>query len=212
MPPTDELFDAIRRGDRDEVRGRLEADPSLVDAEVDGVSAIRAAAYAGHADLADELISLGAEPDVFDAAAIGDVERVRALVDDEPGLAKDSAGDGFTALHLAAWFGHPKVAELLLGRGADPQAVAGNGTELQPLHSAAAGGHPVIAHLLLDRGADIDARQQGGVTPLHSAAHRGDTEMVALLLGRGADPSAATDDGKLAADLTDDPEVLALLP
>jgi ankyrin repeat protein len=212
MTQTDALFDAISHGDTDEVDEILDADPSLVAVDRAGISPLRMAAYTGHAELAADLERHGADPDVFDAAALGDVDRVRELVDEEPGRAKELAGDGFTALHLAAWFGHVKVAELLLARGADPSEVATNGTDLQPLHSAAAGGHPVIAHLLLDRGADVDARQQGGVTPLHSAAHRNDAEMVKVLLGRGADPALIADDGRSAADLATDPAVHALLP
>ena len=212
MTQTDALFDAISRGRTDVIEQILEVDPSLVGVAREGVSPLRMAAYAGHAELAAELARLGAAADVFDAAALGDVDRLRALLDADPTAAEAFAGDGFTALHLAAWFGHDKAAELLLARGANTEAVATNGTELQPLHSAAAGGHTVIAHLLLDRGADIDARQQGGVTPLHSAAHRNDAGMVALLLGRGADPTATTADGKTAGDLASDPAVLALLP
>lgn len=208
------LFEAIDQGDPIAVDEILIADPSLASSDREGVSPLRAAAYAGHPELAEPLERRGADADMFDAAALGDVERLRSLLDDDSGteLAGAVAGDGFSALHLAAWFGHPKAAELLLARGADPAEVATNGTELQPLHSAAAAGHLIIAHLLLDRGADIDACQAGAITALHSAAHRDDKEMVSLLLGRGADPTAATADGRTAADLAKNPEVLALLP
>ena len=104
------------------------------------------------------------------------------------------------------------MVELLLARGAAPDAVAANGTALRALNSAAAGGHHSIAHLLLDHGAEVDPRQTGGFTPLHEAAHRGDVVMVHLLLERGADPGATTDDGQSVADLAaDHPEVLALI-
>lgn len=212
MTTIEDLFTAIADGDATGVHALLQADPSLAAGEHGGVSTLRAAAYAGHSDLAPLLAAMGAEPDAFDAATLGDVEGLRAMLDDDPTLATAHAGDGFTALHLAAWFGQVPVAELLLARGSDPEALATNGTELRPLHSAAAGGHEVIAHLLLDRGADIEARQHGGVRPLHSAAHRNDLAMTRLLLDRGADPSATTDDGRTPHDLASDPAVLALLP
>jgi ankyrin repeat protein len=209
---TDELFSAITDGDTAVIEQILRADPSLAGTSRDGISPLRAAAYGGHADLAPQLEALGAHPDAYDAAALGDVDRVREAVDEAPEVATARAGDGFTALHLAAWFGHAKVAELLLTKGADAEAVAENGTGLRPLHSAAAGGHLVIAHLLLDRGVDIEAEQVGGIRPLHSAAHRHDVAMVTLLLERGADPAAATDDGRTPRDLATDPAILDLLP
>jgi ankyrin repeat protein len=214
VPTAEALFDAIDHGDLGLVDEILVADPSLATSDRLGVSPLCAAAYAGHPELAEPLERGGADADVFDTSALGDVDRLRSLLDadESGGLVRAVSGDGFTALHLAAWFGHPKAAELLLARGADPMAVAPNGTELQPLHSAAAAGHRVIAHLLLDRGADIDACQAGAITALHSAAHRNDLDMVSLLLDRGADPASVTADGRRPADLASSPEVLSLLP
>jgi ankyrin repeat protein len=209
---TDQLFAAIEAGDATTLEAIVRDAPELAASERDGVTALRLAAYAGHAELAPVLVAAGVALDAFDAAALGDVDVLRGLLDDDADLVRAEAADGFSALHLSAWFGHARAAELLLARGSDPEHLATNGTLLRPLHSAAAGGHATIAHLLLDRGADIEAAQAGGVRPLHSAAHRGDVAMVALLLGRGADPAAATDDGRLPSDLASDPEVLALLP
>lgn len=212
MTTIEALFSAITQGDADSVTALLVASPELANAQHDGISPLRAAAYAGHAELVEPLRRLGAEPDVFDAATVGDVERLRDLLDEDLVAVSALAGDGFSALHLAAWFGQVGAAELLLAKGADVERVAGNGTALRPLHSAAAGGHEVIVHLLLDRGADIEAVQEGAVRPIHSAAHRNDLAMVRLLLDRGADPSAVTDDGRTPTDLASDPAVLALLP
>ena len=212
MASIDDLFAAITAGDEAAVAACLRDDPSLANAQLGGVSPLRAAAYAGRSSLAPLLAAMGAVPDAFDAATLGDVDHLRACIEDDPQVVERTSGDGFSLLHLAAWFGHVRVAELLLAKGADPESVATNGTLLRPLHSAAAGGHPVIAHLLLDRGADIEAAQAGGVRPLHSAAHRNDIAMVRLLLERGADPAAPTDDGRTASDLATEPTVLALLP
>lgn len=212
MPTTEELFKAIAVGDADLVDQVLRAEPALAGSTYDGVSPLRAAVNHHHLDLAPVLQALGARCDVFDAAALGEVDHLRQLLDAEPTLALAQSGDGFIALHLAAFSGHAKAVELLLGRGAEPQAMAANGSGTQPLHSAAAGGQPAIAHLLLDRGADVDATQVGGYTPLHLAAAAGNVEMVSLLLGRGADPSLRTDQGRTAADLTDDAAITTLLP
>src|SRR4051794_37676037 len=118
MTTTDELFSAITNGDTGQIEQILREQPDLADTSRDGVSPLRAAAYAGHADLAVHLEELGARPDAFDAAALGEVDRLRDLIDEDPALASAVAGDGFTPLHLASWFGHAEVAGLLLGKGA----------------------------------------------------------------------------------------------
>ncbi len=207
------LFAAINSGDSDQLESLLAAQPALADArDGQGMSAVRVALNRGHGELVDPILAAAPTLDVFDASAVGDVDRLRILLDDDPDVVNDADADGFTPLHLAAFFGKPKAVELLLARSADPDARAANGSALRPLNSAAAAGHHSIAHLLLDHGAEVDPRQAGGFTPLHSAAHNSDVVMVHLLLERGADPGAVTDHGETAADLAAlHPEVLALL-
>lgn len=212
MADADQLFSAILTGDAEEVDRTLAADPRLATTVRDGVSTLRAAAYSGHPELVAPLLRCGVTLDVFDAAALGELDVLRDLIEADAEVVDRCAPDGFTPLHLAAWFGHTKVAEILLSRGADPMAVAANGTALQPINSAAAAGNTVIVHLLLDRGADVDATQEHGLTALHSAAARNDLELVTLLLGRGADPYVTTDDGRTAAQLATDERIVALLP
>ena len=213
MPTTEDVFTAITNGNGDELEDLLRDDPALAGArDAKGVSAVLAARYAGHHELADRLVAAGPELDVFDAAAVGDADRLRILLDEHPDAVSAVCPDGFSALHLASFYGHCRAAELLLGRGADPEAVAVNASQLRPLNSAAAAGHETIAHLLLDHGADVDARQAGGFSSLHSAARNGDRAMALLLLDRGADPGAAADDGRTVTDLAaGHPEVLDLL-
>jgi ankyrin repeat protein len=158
------------------------------------------ALYQGQRDLARRLADEADSLNLAEAAALDEVDRVRELLD-----AGDDADarttDGFTPLHLAAFFGAPRVAALLLERGADPAAVADNPMRVQPLHSAAAGRHHDIAVLLVAAGADVDARQQRGYTPLQAAAANGDVELARTLLAAGADPDLANDAGGRPADL-----------
>ncbi|MCU1352003.1 MAG: hypothetical protein JWM05_1212 [Acidimicrobiales bacterium] len=212
MDQRTEVFSAIEGGDLSRLEGLLDADPGLAGARDDrGVSAVLTAHYRGQAELEARLLADAPTLDVFDAAGLGLVDRLNELLDVDPELVAAVSPDGFTPLHLTAFYGHTHAAEALLGRGADAEAEADNETRVRPLNSAAAGGHSTIAHLLLDRGADVDVRQAGGFTPLHSAAHNGDVAMARLLLDRGADPHAPTDDGRTPLDFATNPEIVALL-
>ena len=185
------IFDAIKAGDEDAVRSALKDDPAASAARNDDdVSAVRAALYAQRQDLADAVLEAGPELDVFDAAAVGDADRLAELLDGDPNLTGAWSADGFTALHLAAFFGRGDAARLLLDRGADVGTVARNDLEVQPLHSAVAGKHREIVAALLVAGADPNARQQGGFTPLMAAEKHDDTDMVRLLMDHGAEESA----------------------
>jgi ankyrin repeat protein len=126
--------------------------------------------------------------------------RVEALLNADPAQVNAFAPDGFQPLGLAAFFGHPRVARLLLERGADPNIPSRNGLAVQPLNSAVAGQHLEVARLLLNHGADPNARQGENFAPLHGAAQNGQVEMIRLLLERGADPRATAANGKTPLD------------
>lgn len=196
-----ELFAAIRAGDAERVRELLDARPELAsERDVDGLSAVLQAAYFGHGEILDALLDTNPSLDVFDAAAVGRTRGLEELLEAEPELAGAWSVDGFTALHLAAFFGREDAARALLERGADPNVVARHETlTVTPLHSAAAGAHAGIVKLLLEAGADPNARQGGGFAPLHAAAQNDDRESAEALLAAGADPDARTDEGKTPA-------------
>ena len=80
-------------------------------------------------------------------------------------------GDGFTPLHLAAFFGGAEAVRAILARGADPDADADNTFGVRPIHSAAAVGDHASVRALLEAGADPNVEQQGGHTPLDAALH-----------------------------------------
>ena len=200
-----DLFDLINDDDVAGVTALLADQPWLAaDRDHEGVSALLRARY-----MMDKALVAAVRPhveqlDVFESAAFGDLDRLSEVLGAEPELADAVSGDGFTPLHLAAFFGQTDAARLLLARGAacDPPGTGWmTGT---PLHAAAAGSHAEIVRMLLAAGAAPDSRQRHGYTPLLSAAANGDVASIEALLAAGADPSAENDDGRNALQLAEE--------
>lgn len=153
------------------------------------MSDVLQAIYRGEAEEAARLAE-GRELDVFEAAALGRVERLRGLLDDDPSLANAWADDGFQPLGLASFFGHVDAVRLLLERGAEVNSASRNQMKVMPLHSAAAtpdaDARYEIAELLLAAGADPNALQQDQYTPLMAADQHDDARLRELLVEHGA--------------------------
>ena len=202
MATPGDLIGAVTAGDTDRVRELLAADPSLVAARDEaGVSAVLLARYRFDRATTDALLAADPELDVFEAAALGYVDRLRERLLDSADAVAAFSPDGFTALHLAAFFGKAEIARLLLENGAGVDVYTRNAFANQPLHAAAAGRHVELCRILLAAGADVNATQHGGYTPLHEAAQHGDVEMSELFLSAGADPALVTDAGETPAEI-----------
>jgi uncharacterized protein len=191
------LIDAARRGDLTEIRKILSQDPAAVATRADnGETPLMAALYRGHSQAVTLLLESGAPLDLFAAAATGGVEDIEREIAARAGAVNDYAYDGWTALHLAAFFGRHTAAERLLDAGADPCAMSRNSLSNTPLHAALAGSHTEVALLLISRGADVNAMDAGRHTPLHIAAENGLIDAVRALLDSGADAHAVDADDK----------------
>src|SRR6185503_13169411 len=132
---------------------------------------------------------------LLDAAKRGDVAAVKAAIKAgaDPNAA---AGDGLTALHLAAQEGNLDITKVLLGAKANVGAKTRIGG-YTPLHLAAQGAHVTVVKALLDAGADPAAvTTNSGVTPLHLAAKAlGGEATVRELIRRGAPVNALEKQG-----------------
>lgn len=71
-------------------------------------------------------------------------------------------GNGHTALMLAAWSGHVKIAKLLLSKGADVNATNVHGGTA--LMNAAVQGHAAMVELLVEYGADAHSKLEDGTS------------------------------------------------
>ena len=202
MPDSAAFIDAIKAGEFDRVKAMVSAEPDLIDARGrTGDSAILTAVYHRQKEIVNLLVSRGATLDLFEAAAAGEIERVERLLAAAPAEINSYSADGWTPLHLAAFFGHSKITELLLAHGAEVAARSRNANGNTPLHAALAGNHKFVAGLLMGAGADVDANDAAGWRPLHIAAANNNLDAMKTLIGQGAEIGAANGDGKTALSL-----------
>ena len=196
------LIDAIKAGEFDRVKLMVTADPALIDARGrTGESAILTAVYHRQKEIVNLLVARGAAMSLFDACAAGEMERVERLVAADASAINTYSADGWTPLHLGAFFGHTKVVEFLLAHAADVKARSRNTNGNMPLHAALAGNHKMAAGLLIGHGADVNAADAGGWRPLHLAAANNNIDSIEALIAQGADVAAGNGEGLPALSL-----------
>jgi len=192
---TEEFITAVKSNDASKVSEFLSENPSLIDAKSGDNSAILTAIYYGAKDVTHVLLENGVKLSYFEAVAAGCFEVVLNLLTNDPALLNCYSHDGFTALGLAAFFGHRDLVAELLARGADVHAISHNPMKVLALHSSVAHQHVEISEILIQHGADINAKQQEGFTPLLEAVQNGQLNMVQMLIKHRADVNLAKDDG-----------------
>lgn len=182
---------------------------------------ICAASYRGHRDVLKLLLDHGADIDARDissgrtplqiASIHGHLDAVRFLLDEgadinlqchgeamicsQLGDKMESFKDYEDALQCAAAAAQEQVAQLLVARGADVNAITSGGKSA--LYAAAEMGNPNIVRLLIDNGARVGSRP-GAKGVLQAAASKGHREIVQLLIARGADVNGLSHDGRSA--------------
>ena len=139
----------------------------------------------GNRRMAELLIEHGATSDLAVGAALGDLDRVRQILDAEPSRIRETRPSGRRPLSAAVEAGHDAVARLLLERGADPnwgEPTAPRGRSLQAASSA---GRRDLVELLLAYGADPNSAVDSSGNAVSAAAT---PEIRALLVARGGAP------------------------
>jgi ankyrin repeat protein len=153
----------------------------------DGLLAATHALYRGERERAAALLPADDELRTDEAALFGRVDRLRALLDEDPARVDAVSPDGFTPLHLAVFGGHEAAVRLLVDRGADLEALSTSPiAQVRPLGTAANFGALAAGRILLEAGADPDGPSASGGTPLDTARANGDEAFAALLREFGA--------------------------
>ncbi len=258
------IHDAIPRGDVDEVRRLLDAEPALVNignsagasplhravgrgaydivellldrgAHVDAVvgsarglgsigggfwtelQAIDIAIWHGtqrpvDQRIIDVLFEHGAPRDLTVAAALGDIDRVRRMLDAAPERIRETRPSGRRPLGAAIAGGHDEVARLLLARGADPNWAEPTAPKGAALYAAARAGKRDLVELLLAHGADPNSGVDSSGNAVTAAAT---TEIRELLAAHGGaidpyDTSWIDDDTELSRVANDPRESLRI--
>lgn len=148
-------------------------------------------ALAPHEVVVGYLLARGADYDISMAAKIGDVGRVRELLDENPALANHvpSYSTYYSGLPLrcAAGAGHLQVVQLLLERGADINGAERIAPQGGALHAALSGKHHDIVRLLLQHGANPNAMVESSGNCLWTAQRtKAGPEILNLLAEHGA--------------------------
>lgn len=122
---------------------------------------------------------------IHDAVAAGDLEKVKAIVKENPAALNAVNGkEKHLPLHVAAEKGQVEVARWLIAQGIPVDCLTSE--KETPLHVACWAGQVKTAEVLLEAGAKVTARAQAQATPLIYAGGGGNIELFDLLIKHGA--------------------------
>ena len=203
-PRYSELVDAAEAGDVARVQALLAAGADVNEVRVyDHETPLSVASRNDHADVARVLTEAHAgvggsgmveTTPLGHAAASGNLELVRRLVDAGADMRSTEGDYDDPALIVASDGGHIEVVRFLLDRGVDVNAVS-TYARRTALGQASSRGHVEVVRLLLDHGANVHAEGLDGATAVNQT---GDADVIRSLVGAGADVDHRTKDGTTA--------------
>lgn len=137
-------------------------------------------------------------PEIVVASQMGDVEKIKSLIESGKVAAQDVMPDGTTALHWAAINNRMTACKYLIEAGAEVDKKGGQ-LEATPLHWACRNGLVYIVHLLIQHGADPLRTDSQGFNALHLAIHSSNVLLVIYLLHQGLPVDTVDPSGRTAA-------------
>lgn len=194
------IIDAIKNDDLAALKRLVDEGASLRVTSEEGLSPARLAADLGRSAIC-EWLALQLDPDdVFDMIALQRDDLLQQI--DAAQLIDARSKDGWTTLHLGAFYGQCGAVKWLIDQGAPVDAVSGNPMRNTPLHAAIAGAQcEICVKILIDAGANVNAVAAGGIVPLHLAAARGNRVISEMLLAADANGKATMDSGQTPAQM-----------
>eukprot|EP01053_Blabericola_migrator_P006390 Blabericola_migrator_1__6389@NODE_321_length_9828_cov_184_816720_g260_i0_p1_GENE_NODE_321_length_9828_cov_184_816720_g260_i0NODE_321_length_9828_cov_184_816720_g260_i0_p1_ORF_typecomplete_len1036_score177_00Ank_2/PF12796_7/2_2e10Ank_2/PF12796_7/9_6e09Ank_4/PF13637_6/2_1e07Ank_4/PF13637_6/2_6e07Ank_4/PF13637_6/0_0022Ank_4/PF13637_6/0_00032Ank_5/PF13857_6/9_7e11Ank_5/PF13857_6/5_3e08Ank/PF00023_30/4_2e08Ank/PF00023_30/1e04Ank/PF00023_30/6_6e05Ank/PF00023_30/3_3e03Ank_3/PF13606_6/1_3e07Ank_3/PF1360 len=138
------------------------------------------------------------EPIFFQACETGDIRTVRAAVEQYAPNSVVDLNYNNTPLHIAAYYGHPAICQLLCDKGWDPNAF--NFKRHTPFSACVsnlyldASVKLKVLVVLYDHGAAVDFYTGEGDTPLMIATRAGEQDIVTQLLDWSANPNRVDGD------------------
>jgi ankyrin repeat protein len=208
----EDIFQAVESNQFEVVQKLLQAGAPVSARDGNGVTPLmQAAVYAGP-EVMRLLLSRGADPNAANEAgstalmwSIGDMSKVRILVDTGADVNARFPGTGVTPLTLAARHtGSAPIVKLLIAKGADINAVEKSG--LNAVAIAASAGNTEVLRLLLDKGVSTDVRQTERIFEIPNLGSE-----ILEAVAKGATRRVQASTALMAAVASDDPEVVKLL-
>ena len=137
--------------------------------------------------------SIGTINDLFDAITVGDINKVKSLLQDKSLVNARQNSTGFTPLINASIHGRTPIIKSLLDKNAsiDLSDKLGNTALMWAIEKEWFD----ASSYLIQQGASIEATNQAGGTALHYAAWDGNMSMAQLLLSKGADINKKNNNG-----------------
>ena len=115
MSDSTELFESVSQGNLDRFQKLLTGEGELANTRNEqGISLLMWAQYHRRKDFVEGVMKAGPELGPFEFASLGDISAVKERLAEDPELITKTSDDGFTLLHLAAFFGHPDLVRAFL--------------------------------------------------------------------------------------------------